>query len=235
MRIVTISDTHRFTDNLVVPDGDVLVHSGDATFHGREHEVRDFGKWLRSQPHKWKIFVAGNHDTSFENSPIQARQWLFDTESVDPTDLYMSQDGQTFYLQEQSVTVRVDDEELKIYGAPHQPFFCNWAFNVRTDEGLKAIWDKIPKDTDILVTHGPPYKLRDENNYGEHCGCKELRKAIQRVRPKLHVCGHIHEGYGVSTWEGTLIANSSICTLTYKPTNSPLIFEYKDGKIYQVS
>ena len=232
MKIVAISDTHTFTKNLVVPEGDILIHSGDATFHGYKHEVTAFGKWFRSQPHTYKVFVAGNHDTSFEESPIKARQWLFDSREKDPMKLYASSDKSTIYLQEQSVTLNIDGETVSIYGAPHQPFFCNWAFNVRTDEELKQIWDRIPKGIDILVTHGPPYKLRDLCRNG-HVGCRELRKAIQRVRPKLHVCGHIHEGYGVSRWGDTLIANASICTEKYQPTNSPLVFEFKDGKMHQ--
>lgn len=231
MRIITVSDTHTFTEDLEVPYGDILIHSGDATFHGYSHEVKAFGKWFRSQPHMYKIFVAGNHDTSFEDSPIKARQWFFDTKSKVPEELCVSEDKSTIYLQEQSVTLEVDGEKISIYGAPHQPWFYDWAFNVRGDANLKAIWDKIPKGIDVLVTHGPPYKLRDTNVQGEHCGCRELRKAIQRVRPKLHVCGHIHEGYGVSRWGDTLIANSSICTARYQPTNEPLVFEYKDGKM----
>lgn len=225
MKIVCISDTH-MRHGIDVPPGDVLLHSGDATFHGYEHEVSDFANWFNSHPHMYKIFVAGNHDTSFEDTPLMARTWLhqYDTDS-----------NKIIYLQDSSVDVEVDGETLKVYGAPWQPFFCNWAFNVKGDEALKKKWDLIPKDTDILITHGPPYKLRDANTYGEHCGCRELRKAIQRVRPKLHVCGHIHEGYGVSRWGDTLIANSSVCNHRYNPVNAPLVFEYKDGKLRQTS
>jgi hypothetical protein len=124
---------------------------------------------------------------------------------------------------------------MSIYGAPHQPEFCNWAFNVPRGEALKQIWDKIPKGTDVLVTHGPPYGLRDKNMEGMKCGDRMLKQAIGRVRPKLHVCGHIHEGYGVEQWAGCLIANSSVCNRRYQPINEPLVFEFKDGKMQQTS
>jgi len=233
MKIVTISDTHTFHDQIEVPMGDILIHSGDATFHGYSHEVKAFGRWFRSQPHMYKIFVAGNHDSSFEDSPIKARQWFFDTKEKDPLKL-CAQDG-TIYLQEQSVTLDVDGDKISIYGAPQQPEFCNWAFNVPRGEALKQIWDKIPKGIDVLVTHGPPYGLRDKCNHGEKVGCRELKNAIGRVRPKLHVCGHIHEQYGVEEWAGCLIANSSSCNSRYSPVNKPLVFEFKDGKMQQTS
>lgn len=227
MKIVTISDTHTYEQSVVVPDGDILIHSGDATFRGYEHEVRAFGEWFRAQPHRWKIFVAGNHDTSFEDQPTQALEWFYG----DKGNSLNRASSDTIYLLDESITLDVDGESVSIYGAPWQPWFYDWAFNIKRAEDLKAVWDKIPKGTDILVTHGPAYKLADTNQEGEHCGCRELRKAIQRVKPKLHVCGHIHEGYGVSKWGDTIVANSSICTRRYKPTNEPLIFEFKDGKM----
>jgi len=230
MKVVTISDTHTMHDQITVPDGDILIHSGDATNRGYENEVREFGEWFRNQPHKYKVFVAGNHDTSFEDTPIQARQWFFD-EEVDPTKMY-SKNG-AFYLQEQSITLTIGNESVNIYGAPHQPEFCNWAFNVKPGAALKAIWDKIPKDTDILITHGPSYGVRDLSSRGIKCGCRDLKNAVGRVRPKLHVFGHIHEGYGTEQWAGTLVANTSICDARYDPVNKPLIFEFKDGKVYK--
>jgi predicted phosphodiesterase len=232
VRIVCISDTHTYHKSIQLPPGDILLHAGDATYHGYEHEVRGFGEWMRSLPYMYKVYVAGNHDTSFEDSARIAKMWLFDGSNLDDLN---GKDG-LHYLQDEQLVLNVDGEEIKIYGSPWQPFFCNWAFNLRTPEELKAKWDLIPKGTDILITHGPPYKLNDMTAYGnEHVGCRELRKAIQRVRPKLHVCGHIHEGYGVSRWGDTLIANASSCTHRYNPVNAPLVFEFKDGKMHKTS
>jgi len=220
MRIVCISDTHNYLKEIKIPEGDILLHSGDATFYGYGHEVKPFGEWIRSHPHMYKVFVAGNHDRSFEDQPKKAAEWLGDG---------------IIYLQDQAVELEINGDKVKIYGAPWQPWFFDWAFNIRPETGgLKAKWDLIPKDADVLVTHGPPYKLRDVNREGEHCGDRDLRQAIQRVRPKLHVCGHIHEGYGVSRFGDTLIANASICNRKYKPVNKPLVFDFINGKMIEV-
>jgi len=226
MRIVCISDTH-MRHGIDVPYGDILLHSGDATFHGYEHEINEFALWFSNQPHKHKIFVAGNHDTSFQDSPLRAGSWLhqFDTD-----------ENEIIYLQDSSVELEVDGEKVKIYGSPWQPWFGGWAFNLHTyTDELKEKWDMIPKDTDILITHGPAFKFRDVTMNGEHAGCRELRKAIQRIRPILHMCGHIHEGYGVSRFGDTLMANASIVNSRYHPVNEPLVFELQDGKMRQTS
>ncbi len=220
MKIVAISDTHR-CHNIDVPDGDILIHSGDATFTGYRHEIEEFAEWYGNLPHTHKVFVAGNHDTGFEDTPQQARDWLQSA-------------GPIIYLQDSSVELEVDGEKVKIYGSPWQPFFCNWAFNLRTDAELKAKWDMIPKDTDVLITHGPPFKLRDVTVNSEHVGCRELRKAVQRVKPKLHVFGHIHESYSVEEWNGTFFANASICNHRYHPVNAPLVFELNNGKMKHI-
>lgn len=219
MRIVCISDTH-MRHGIEIPHGDILLHAGDATFRGYQHEVEEFAEWYIGQPHTHKVFVAGNHDTSFEDIGAEARSWLrsYDTES-----------NYIIYLQDDSVELEVDGEKVKVYGSPWQPEFFNWAFNLPRGPAIKAKWDCIPKDTDILITHGPPYKLHDATQTGEHVGCRELKATIQRVRPKLHVCGHIHEGYGVSEWNGIYIANASVCNHRYNPVNPPLIFEYNNG------
>lgn len=231
IKIVCISDTHTYHNSLKLPEGDILVHSGDATFRGYEKEICDFGDWFRKQPFKYKIFVAGNHDTSFEDTPTQAREWFYDGHNL--ADVKPGDDG-VYYLQDSAVEVDVNGQKVKIYGSPWQPEFCNWAFNLDTPEQLKAKWDLIPKGLDVLITHGPPYKLCDQVIRGkEHVGCRELRAAIQRTRPKLHVCGHIHEGYGVSRFGDTFIANASSCTAGYHPSNKPLVFLLHENGVMQ--
>lgn len=228
VRIVCISDTHNYHKSVKLPPGDILIHAGDATSRGYEHEIKAFGDWIRDQPFLYKIVIAGNHDWGYQNNPRTARDWLYGEVGYD------HRHG-LYYLEDEMVEVEVDGEKLKIWGSPWQPFFCNWAFNLYSPE-LKEKWDLIPKGTDILVTHGPPYKLRDITSYGgEHVGCRELRTAIQRVRPKLHVCGHIHEGYGVARFGDTLIANAASCTVRYNPTQPPLVFEYDNGTMRQTS
>jgi len=83
----------------------------------------------------------------------------------------------------------------------------------------------IPENTDVLVTHGPPFGVLDKNYNQMHCGCKSLLQRVMQVRPKLHIFGHIHEGYGVEAREGVTFMNASSVNLFYKMTNLPLLHE----------
>jgi predicted phosphodiesterase len=222
VRIVCISDTHNYHKSIQLPAGDILIHAGDATSRGYQHEIENFGTWLRKQPFLYKIVIAGNHDFGYQDSPSHARDWLYGEVGYD------HRDG-LYYLQDEGMEVEVDGEKLFVYGSPWQPWFHSWAFNAYSPE-LKQKWDLIPNNTDILITHGPPYKLQDKTSWGgEHVGCRELRTALQRVKPKLHVCGHIHESYGVARFGDTYIANAASCTVKYNPTQPPLVFEYENG------
>jgi Icc-related predicted phosphoesterase len=208
MRIVAISDTHTFEHQIVVPDGDVLIHSVDSTITGTPEEVMAFGLWLDSQPHKHKIFVAGNHDWLFERDPEQAR--------------YLIQFDGVHYLQDSSIEI----DGIKFYGSPWQPRFGDWAFNVDRGEAIKQKWDQIPK-CDVLITHGPPWGALDYVQIGqEHLGCEELLKAVGRVRPKLHIFGHIHGGYGKATISGIQFVNASICDEAYRSSNAPIVIDF---------
>ena len=208
MKIVAVSDTHTFEKDIVIPDGDVLIHAGDATIAGTYDEVKTFANWLHSQPHKHKIFVAGNHDWLFQREPSIARSLFV---------------GVAHYLQDSSVEI----EGVKFYGSPWQPEFCNWAFNLPRGLPLAKKWDLIPRDTDVLITHGPPYSVLDQSHpKGEELGCGELLNAVVWVRPQVHVFGHIHGGYGTHK-DGTLFVNASICDEAYHPVNAPIVFEVK--------
>jgi predicted phosphohydrolase len=154
-----------------------LIHAGDVSWVGSEPQLIDFFKWFDRQAFKHKIFIAGNHDLMFEQNPKQAQ-------SLIPKSI--------IYLEESCVTI----EGLKIYGTPITPYFFNWAFNRYPGQDIEQHMRKIPNDTDILISHGPPYGILDANAKGEHCGCPSMLSKIQEVKPKLLICGHIHEGYG---------------------------------------
>ncbi|KAF9108508.1 hypothetical protein BGX27_008326 [Mortierella sp. AM989] len=128
----------------------------------------------------------------------------------------------------------------KIWGSPWQPEFFNWAFNEERGK-LHKIWELIPTDTNILITHGPPKYYGDivpENN-NINAGCMELLQRMNSVRPLYHIFGHIHQGYGVSqiNWPPvttandkqailpTVCINASTCTVKYRPTNMPIIVD----------
>lgn len=207
MRIVVISDTHTFEDRIFVPDGDVLIHAGDATITGTPEEVLRFGLWFERQPHKYKIFIAGNHDWLFQTNSEQAR--------------YLIQFEGVHYLQDSGIPI----EGVRFYGSPWQPRFGDWAFNLDRGEDIKRKWDLI-SSCDVLITHGPPWGVLDTVlPNSQHLGCEDLREAVRRVRPKVHVFGHIHGGYGEYVANGTRFINASICDEAYRTSNAPIVFD----------
>ena len=220
MRIVFISDTHSLHDRMLapVPDGDLLIHAGDATMMGRMNEIAAFGAWFKHLPHKHKIFIAGNHDWMFEKNRTMAESLL--NNGI----LNMEPANKIVYLQDSGVEI----EGLKIYGSPWQPSFYNWAFNLDRGETIRRKWELIPEGLDILITHGPPMGIHDQISAhlgSEHLGCEELMTMIERVKPKIHVFGHIHGGYGKTQYVNTLFINAAICNEAYKPVNEPIIVD----------
>ncbi len=199
MKIVIFSDTHGYPIDL--PDGDLLLFCGDACIAGTLEEISKFNSYLGTQSHKHKVMIAGNHDIMFEKSHL-VRQLI--TSAI--------------YLQDETVNI----EGINIYGSPWQPSFMDWAFGLDTEEELKAKWDLIPNNTDILMTHCPPRGILDRAFDGKHHGCLQLKKAF---KPKLHAFGHIHESYGQLKLDGTTYVNASICNLTYFPMNRPIVIE----------
>ena len=211
MRIICLSDTHNRLDEIDVPAGDLLIHAGDFSGRGTRREVEYFAADLAALPHRTKVVIAGNHDFLFETDSAKARDLLGDS---------------CIYLEDSGCDV----DGLRIWGSPWQPWFHDWAFNLRTDDELAAKWSLIPDDTDLLITHGPPRGILDRTSGGDDVGCAALVEAIRRVRPGLHVFGHIHEGYGAVERDGTIHLNASNCTLQYEPTNAPVQLEWdEDG------
>ncbi|HEX8396713.1 MAG TPA: metallophosphatase domain-containing protein [Pyrinomonadaceae bacterium] len=205
-RIVLLSDTHNCNEQISVPDGDILIHAGDATNRGQVDEIVAFNEWFSGFPHKHKIFVAGNHDWLFETRPKYARSLLAKN---------------VVYLQDSAVEIL----GLKIYGSPWQPRFFDWAFNLNRGGEMAEKWKLIPKDADILITHGPPFGILDETPRGDFAGCEELRKRVEEIRPQLHVFGHIHFGYGTEEKFGVRFVNASNCDEDYLPMNLPIVVD----------
>lgn len=222
MKIVCISDTHslhyRMTEK--VPYGDFLLHAGDLMNSGRDAEdIVEFLDWFAAFPHPHKIFIAGNHDHYFEKRPEQAKGFIDDKNA----ELLAAGLPQLIYLQDSEIVIN----GLKFYGSPWQPEFCNWAFNVPRGEELEKIWAKIPDDTDVLITHGPPKGILDWTQYDKlNVGCEALLPRVMKIKPKLHLFGHIHEAYGVHEENGTTFVNASINNLRYSPINKPFVFDF---------
>lgn len=208
MKVVCISDTHGFHNNLKLPDGDVLVHAGDATQIGKLDECLAFINWFHSRLHRYKLFVPGNHDFGFDREPY-LRQLL-----------HQPKRGIHFLLDS-----GVEIGGLLFYGTPWVPNLKGWAFY--GDELLLTLkFVKIPDRTNVLITHGPPEGLMDD--CGSHVGSREMKRRLEQLRPlgnlKLHIFGHIHEGYGQQNGS----VNAAICTREYNPTNPPIVIELQD-------
>lgn len=176
VRLVCMADTHGQHHRLAVPDGDVLIHAGDLTPRGTRPQLEEVAGWLRSLPHRHKVVIAGNHDFLLEEKPAEARA-LFE--------------GLT-YLKDEALEV----EGLRLWGSPWQPWFHQWAFNLHRGADLDAKWRLIPEGVDVLVTHGPPAGMGDLCFDGRRVGCEDLLRHLTRVKPRLHLFGHIHEDRG---------------------------------------
>mgnify|MGYP001180488590 CR=1 FL=1 len=176
LTIAAMADTHGNT--LVVPDADILIHAGDLTMMGTRPQVEESIAWLQSLPHRHKIFVAGNHDFLFETEPEAAEAIV--------------RGAGIHYLRDSEVTV----EGVRIWGAPWQPRFFDWAFNLDRGEPLAAKWRLIPQGLDVLVTHGPPAGYGDRCWDGRRVGCADLLEHLRRAKPRFNFFGHIHEDRG---------------------------------------
>ena len=236
MKLVAISDTHNRHKHLTsvamgsrLPDGDLLIHAGDLTAQGLKHEVQDVLKWFKTIKDRYThgiVFIAGNHDRTFDGpkfgdynvyddileGPKEKPEWLLEALDNLPSNVH--------YLENNSVTI----EGLNIWGSPVTPWFHGdrWAFNKHRGEDIDAVWNKIPMDTDIIVTHGPiAYKLDYVAHDSHYAGCEHLRQRVQSIKPILHISGHIHECHGYDYDENTHYFNASICSHQYEPVNRP--------------
>jgi Icc-related predicted phosphoesterase len=230
MKIWFISDSHRQHPFLDIPaDVDMVIFGGDMSNQKNPamnaNEVLDFIEWYKSLVHiKYKILIAGNHDTSIEQGLVKRS----DMEGL-------------IYLEHESITI----EGIKIFGSPYTPKFgTGWAYNVPRGR-LSSYWDEIPKDTDILITHGPPKGVLDITQYDSRdtlikdsaaffqCGCLELLQIVKEIQPKYHVFGHIHpEKYCLNNAQvkingcSTTFINAAICNLSGEIHNNGFLIDY---------
>jgi len=215
-KIVCMADSHNFHHHVNVPDGDILIHAGDFTMTGRLSEVVDFNEWLGKLNHPYKIVVAGNHDRCLgENGTLGMKMFT--------NAIYLERSG-------------TEIEGLKIWGAPMTPAFNGMrgglTFYTNDDKEAKGVWGSMPKDLDILITHGPPFGILDEvieypyHDYSEiqNCGDRMLASKVIQRKPKYHIFGHIHEGYGRFKADyGTRFINCSVVDKAYNPINEPIV------------
>ncbi len=210
-KIVLISDTHNYHRKITVPECDILIHAGDATSTGEEHQMRDFAAWLEQQPATHKLFVPGNHERTFERNLPLSKTWF---EEECPSGKLL-------------IHEYIEVEGLKMFFSPFTPTFYNWAFMRDRGRHIGVKWDDIPNGLDFLVTHGMPHGILDWTPYGDgHVGCEELLKAIYDKKPKHIVGGHLHSSGGMmKEFDGMKFYNAAMCNEQYSPTNPIHIIE----------
>ena len=202
MKILHISDTHGFHADMasMLPEADILVHSGDFTWGGSEAEAVDFMNWLIGLPYQHKIFIAGNHDACmYQADGIQGL----------PDNVH--------FLQHSSVTI----EGIKFYGFPlYMEDYMAGRYDLLINE--------IPFDTDVLILHQPPYGIHDITDYGNgpmNHGSKTLRDRVGIVKPKAHLFGHEHSANGIIEKDDIVFSNGSLLDDNYKQVFKPRIIE----------
>lgn len=209
MKLVVLSDTHgQCVDN--VPDGDVLIHCGDYSLYGEYIETKEFFDWFSSFSHKHKIVIPGNHEVAI--CPLHQRASLKKV-----AELILSYKDKVKFLVDEKLVI----DGIKFYGTPWCPgerwIMARWGFYLEKDEDRKKMFDKIPDDTDVLISHSPPYDILDKYN-GRTLGCPMLLERVRQVNPRVHVFGHIHGSNGHVKIGDTDFYNCSNLSESYKIT-----------------
>ena len=150
LKLVLMSDTHMRHDSHPIPAGDIFLHAGDLTHRGRPKNLAICDDWFGTLPHRHRVLVAGNHDFLFQLHPEAARALI----------------RNATYLEDSETTI----EDLRVWGTPWQPWFLDWAFNLKTEEELAEKWALMPDGIDILVSHSPPYGIGDLCDDGDRPG-----------------------------------------------------------------
>ncbi len=196
MKIIAISDLHGAQPK--IPTCDILIVAGDTVGHNTPGQRFAFNQWLKNVRAKDKVVIAGNHD---------GLEFYDKREHIKGV----------HYLFNQTVEV----QGLTIFGSPYTPPFQNWNY-MPDDKTRYQAFMECPDDVDILVTHGPEYLILDKNFKGESCGDRMLSKALENKNPRVHIFGHIHEGYGYSDVTGMKSYNVSYVDQTYRNTRNPV-------------
>ena len=212
--ICAVSDLHGYLPKKV-PEADILVVAGDISPINFDRDITktldwfesEFLEWIYSTPHKYRLFIGGNHDFCIEDNLKYFKGF------IDPEDLKFLHD------------CRVEVEGIRFYGLPWVPNLKHWAFNASV-QTLQEKFGAIPRDTDVVISHSPPYGFGDRCiGEPDHAGTLEGAKMIDVVKPKHYICGHIHEAYGRYRYRDTEVWNVSTMDVVYDPSNAPVIIE----------
>ncbi|TDI96961.1 MAG: metallophosphoesterase [Deltaproteobacteria bacterium] len=209
MKIVAISDTHLEYLKMDIPDGDVFIHAGDIDVYDASG-LSMFNGWLGKLPHKHKLVIGGNHDSFLVGNYNLVQAMLTNAK----------------YLENEQYII----DGVKFWGSPITPTFNDWHFMADRGDDIKQYWDMIPDETDVLITHGPPQGIMDvpslpSGNKGEHVGCWDLMQAINRVKPKVHLFGHIHEQKDTQFKHGVWFYNVGVLDEYYVLTEKATVID----------
>lgn len=216
MKIVCVSDLHGiwdresplFSDGFARrkwPKGDVFVCAGDATTYGEFEEYTRFNRWCAGLPYEHKILIAGNHCRSLYYNNNLIRE-LFTNIT---------------YVEDESFEIK----NVKFFGTPWSLEFNNWFF-MGNEEFLKSKYVNIPEDTEIIISHSPPYGIRDNVSKNKRIGSVALLSRIKEIKPKLVIFGHAHDDYGIEEIDNTKFVNCSLLNDSYKFVNKPVLIQF---------
>lgn len=221
IRIVCISDTHNASSGsgYTLPPGDILIHAGDLTNNGQTSEIRKALAWLREANYEHKIVVAGNHDRRLDSQLSPNQPDADRDEEAAQLHQAMREDEKITYLEHESTVITVKGTEIKVFGSPYSPATASstqYAAFQHPPSQAQQLWSSIPLDTNILITHTPAAGHLDTSAHWAQGGCPALSQALFRTAPRLHVCGHCHEGRGAQLvcWSNEAEAEHSLTEWT---------------------
>ena len=206
MTIVALSDSHGNHRSIDLPVGEIAIHCGDCTRRSNNLEILDFIQWFSDLQFNYKILVAGNHDRF-----IQKRKEEF---------YEMLKNRNIIYLENRAIQIA----GVNFFGSPYtMNYGGTGAFTYKDEHEANQLWNLIPENTDILITHGPPKGYRDYSKAEKrNTGCQVLLTRVLSVRPRYHIFGHIHESYGTEEDGGTSFVNASIVNGAEEAVNKPV-------------
>lgn len=210
LQLAVLSDTHELHRELRMPSfADLLCCCGDWTMMSHSMlAVLDFNDWLNELPYRHKILVPGNHE------------------------VYLAEDRALRSMTSSAIMLineGVEIDGVRIWGSPIIPS-GGGAFCVKAAEDRRRIYDAIPTGVDILITHSPAFGILDEPPDGPHCGDPELTEALRRIRPRLHLCGHIHGARGMVAADGITHLNAAMLTSYGDLVDRPFLMRMKMPK-----
>jgi Icc-related predicted phosphoesterase len=214
MRIVATSDCHGKLAQAKLPPGDVLVLAGDILADAPDdaadpvgwqvERLRELDALLCELPYRAVVLVAGNHDGVLQKRP----------------ELGPALRGAR-YLEDQACEV----EGVRFYGSPWQPGLWHHPFFLSDGPESYRTFARIPTDTQVLVTHSPPWGILDRWDPSFGIGSRMLRARVAALRPAIHIFGHIHPSYGTREVGGTRFYNAALCDHEGAPVNAPHVID----------